>query len=183
MMELFGAVGWGLLACGAASHLVHHARFRELLALHLDRERVPALMLALCEVSLVVAIPIALFANSRWLTLLAAGAALLGLGFVAWIARLLVKGSTLPCACSFSQAPTSGWSLARASGVLLVAGYLFSSTSGGTPAADSTLQVATLFVGLAIASALFVLPEALGWPPASKAVMKRVEAFQDPATS
>jgi hypothetical protein len=44
-------------------------------------------------------------------------------------------------------------------------------------------SVATLAVGLAVAAAIFVLPEALGWPSASKALMQRVEAFQDSPTS
>lgn len=175
MTELLGAIGWGLLACGAASHVVHHRRFRELLALHVDRERIPALAIVAGELALVVAIPVALFTGASVLTPLAIAATVLGLGFVAWITRLLLQGSTLPCACSFSAAPTSRWSLARATCVLLVAGYVFTSSHADV----STQTVATLVVGLAVAAAIFVVPEAVGWPPASKALMQRVEAFQD----
>lgn len=180
MIELLGAVGWGLLACGAASHLVHYARFRELLALHLDHEKLPAMAIVASELFLVVAIPVGLFLGAGWLTPLAIAAGLLGLGFVVWIARLLLQDSVLPCACSFSAAPTSQWSLLRASCVLLVVSYAFVATDA--PSASAT-SIATLAVGLAVAAAIFVMPEALGWPPASKALMQRVDAFQDSAAA
>lgn len=178
MTELLGAVGWGLLASGAASHVFHHARFRELLALHLDRERLPAAAIVVLELFFVITIPAALLTESAWLRTVALAASALGLGFVIWIVRLLLQGSTLPCACSFSAAPTSRWSLLRAVSVLLVASYAL-----GDSASVDAATVATLLVGLAIAAAIFVLPEALGWPPASRALMQRVDAFQEGSQS
>lgn len=138
-----------------------------------DCRRLP---LVVAELLLVVALPIAVLTEASWLRPVALTAALLGVGFVIWITRLLLTGSTLPCACSFSAAPTSRWSLARALCVVLVVAYVFVPAQTASEIGES---VATMVVGLAVAGAVFVLPEALGWPPASKALMQRVEAFQD----
>lgn len=178
MIELLGAIGWGLLACGAITHVWHHVRLRNLLAMHLDHERLPALVLTALEVMLAIGLPIALVTDHwslRWLSVLALA---LAVGFVGWITRLLLTGSELPCACSFSDAPTTIWSLARSCCVGLVGVYLFVDTA---PAADLAMHAtatrfATLAVGWAIGAAIFVAPEAVNWPPASKALMARVDA-------
>lgn len=180
MTELLAAVGWGLLAFGAVTHVWHHRRLRELLAMHLDRERIPALALTTTEVALALAIPVALLAEHGVLQWLAAFAVLLAAGFVAWVARLLLAGSQLPCACSFSAAPSSMWSLGRSAATLLVGLYLL--VDGATPASDETAvgtRIATLLVGWAVAGAVFVLPDALAWPEASRALMARVDAYAE----
>lgn len=174
MIELLSAIGWGLLACGAVTHIWHHGRLRQLLAMHLDHERVPAVALTTIEAALALAIPLAVLADLDWLRWLAVAALVLALGFAGWIARLLATGSDLPCACSFSEAPTSRWSLARALCVALVGAYVFVDPATGD--ADTALQIATLVVGWAVAAAIFVLPEAISWPPASRALLLRVEA-------
>jgi len=173
MIELLGSVGWGLLAIGAVTHVWHHERLRTLLALHLDKERVPAAALTVSEVALVVAIAWQLLTNGSALPFFAIAAGVLAAGFMVWIGRLLVTGSQLPCACSFSEAPTTIWSLARSVCVGLIALLAFSDTGGD--AATSTLA-ATMAVGAALASAIFVTPEALTWPAASRALMARVDA-------
>jgi len=172
MTLLLGAVGWGLLACGALGHLVHHQRFRELLAMHLDHERLPAALFVGVESALVVALAILVVVESAAKVPVALAAVILGLGFVVWIGRLLAQNSTLPCACSFSAAPTSRWSLVRAALVLLVGLLAF---DGGDLTTVETLV--HLAVGLGAAAALFVLPEALSWPEASRALLQRVDAF------
>ena len=172
MIELLAAVGWGLLAFGSMTHVWHHNRLRELLARHIDRPAAPAAALTTVEAGLSIATPAAFLADARVLALLAIVAAAVAIGFVLWIARLLATGSDLPCACSFSEAPTSGWSLARALCVCLVALFAFASPDALT----SSEAIATLVAGWAVAAAVFVLPEALGWPDASRALMTRVDA-------
>lgn len=171
MIALLGSIGWGLLAFATITHLRDHRRFRSLLAMHLDHERIPAFGLTTAETVLAVALPVGFLTEQRWLRWAAAAAVVLGLGFVGWIARLLLSGSSLPCACSFSRAPTTIWSLARAGLVLLVAAFGFADSDP-----DMTVDVATLATGLALAGALFVLPEAVAWPTASRAIMARVSA-------
>ena len=102
----------------------------------------------------------------RWFAL---AAMVLAVGFMAWIARLLLTKSDLPCACSFSEGPTSIWSFARSVCVGLVG--VFALVAGPDRLDATTLgeRVAILAVGCAVASAIFVLPEAITWPPASKA--------------
>ena len=172
MIALLAAVGWGLLAFGAVTHVWHHKRLRELLARHIDRPVVPAAVLTTVEAGLSVVIPIAFIADAGVLPLLGVAATVLATGFVFWIARLLASGSDLPCACSFSESPTSGWSLARASIVCLVALFAIVSPNDLT----NVEAIATLVAGWAVAAAVFVLPEALSWPDASRALMTRVDA-------
>lgn len=180
MIELLGAVGWGLLACGAITHVWHHRRLRQLIGMHLDHERVPAIGLTTLECMLAVALPITLLTDHDALRWVALGSLVLALGFVAWIARLLATGSELPCACSFSESPTTGWSLARSCCVALVGLYLLVDAD---PAAASSTRVATLAVGWALGSAIFVTPEAISWPRASRALLARVDAHTETVTA
>jgi len=176
MIQLLAAVGWGLLACGATTHLWHQERLRELMAMHFDHERVPAAALTATEGLLAISIPVALLLNqTSLLRVLAVAGLVLAVGFATWIARLLVTGSDLPCACSFSSAPTSVWSLARACAVGLVA--IFGIELSTTPTAPE--HIATLAVGWAVASAIFVLPEAVSWPEPSRALLARVDAHTE----
>jgi len=139
-------------------------------------ERVPAAVFVAIETALAVTLAVLVIANNRTRIPLSLIAAVIGLGFVAWIARLLAQDSTLPCACSFSAAPTSRWSLLRAALVVPV-GLL----ALDLPDLSAVESCAHLLVGLATAAAIYVLPEALGWPEASRALMQRVEAFSEPA--
>ena len=175
MIELLGSIGWGLLACGSITHIWHHRRLQDLLAMHFDNERPFAFALTAVEVALTIALPIAFITNHQSLGWLALAASVLALGFMVWIARLLITGSDLPCACSFSDTPTTIWSFARSLCVGLVACFALVTTAAidGAGAAE---QVATLAVGWGVAAAIFVLPEAVTWPTASKALMARVDA-------
>lgn len=171
MSLLLGALGWGLITIGAVTHVWHHTRLRELLGQHLDADRPAALALVGTEAALALALPVALLTDASWLPIAAALAAVVGLGFTAWIARLLLTGSELPCACSFSQGPTSRWSLVRAA--LLLSSVALAFVDGGTSTTDI---VAALVTGLAVAAAVFVLPEALSWPPALRAQLARLDS-------
>lgn len=174
MIELVGSIGWGLLVCGSITHVWHQARLRKLLAMHLDNDRLPAMVLTAVEVVLSIAVAVGFLSQHSSLRWFAIAAALVAFGFMVWIARLLMTGSDLPCACSFSEAPTSVWSLARAMCVGLVG--LFALLGTSTDTGTLTERIATLAVGWAVASAIFVLPEAISWPPASKALLARVDA-------
>lgn len=169
-MLLLGTIGWGLLAIGAITHVWHHERLRELLALHLDHERVPAALLTCAEVGLAVLLPVAYAVDAIPVLPVVAAASVLAVGFCFWIARLLLARSDLPCACSFSSAPTSLWSLARAVAALSVLGLAAGSS------ASTALTIATFAVGMAAAGAIFVLPDALAWPTASRAQLTRAQA-------
>jgi len=175
MMSLLGAVGWGLLATAAVTHLWHHRRLRELLAMHLDHERIPAAALVAAELLLVIGLAATWLADHPARTPLGHTAVLVAAVFMAWILRLLTSGSELPCACSFSAAPTSWWSFARAACVAL-AGFI--ALAPASPEQDHATIIATLAVGWALAAALYVLPEALGWPGASQALLTRVDAHE-----
>lgn len=175
MIGLLAAVGWGLLACGAVAHLWHHDTLRRLLAAHLDRERVPAVALTAVEALLAVALPVGVLSDASWLPAVSVAAFVVAIGFVAWIARLLFSGSSLPCACSFSSAPTTWWSLGRAACVLLV-GLFAAGERVRLYDVSTATRLATLLVGWAIAWALFVLPEAVTWPATSRALLARVDA-------
>ncbi len=182
MIQLLGAIGWGLLACGSITHVMHHRRLRQLLAMHFDRERLPAALLTLVEVVLTIALPATLLTQVPSLRWFALAALVLAVGFMAWIARLLLTGSELPCACSFSAAPTTIWSFLRSVCVGLVGFYLLVDASAAA-VADTSSQVATLAVGWAVASVIFVAPEAFVWPAASRALMARVQAHAGQGTT
>lgn len=182
MISLLASVGWGLLAIGAITHIWHHGRLRYLIGMHIDHERVPALALTGVEAVLAIGIPVAWIAGWRALTIFALVGGIVGFVFVLWIARLLFSNSELPCACSFSEAPTTGWSLARAGMVPLV--VLFGLVPDvGVENVATAEALTTLIVGLALASAIFVLPEAISWPDASRALMARVDAYDAEATT
>lgn len=175
MIALVGSIGWGLLALGAVTHVWHHRRLRSLLAMHLNHERVPAVALTAVEVVLAIVVPIGFLNASAWLPWVAATATVVAAGFVGWITRLLLASSSLPCACSFSDAPTTVWSLGRACCVMLVAAFALTSSDAGV-----LVDVATLATGLGCAAGIFVLPEAVAWPAPSKAIMARVGAHDGP---
>lgn len=159
MILLLGSIGWGLFAAGAVTHLVHFSRLRELLALHFPAAEKLAPVLVAVEFAIAVALPLAF--SLGWQTILVVFAIIAGvfaLGFTVWVGQLLLQDSELPCACSFSSAPTSNWSLLRSAGCLLAVVLPIASWSG---AAEVT---ATLMTGAALALALFVLPDALAWP-------------------
>jgi len=176
MIELIGSIGWGLLACGTITHVWHHAQLRRLLAMHFDHERIPAAILTSVETVLTVGVATTYLTQHGLLRWFALSAMVLAVGFMAWIARLLLTKSDLPCACSFSEGPTSIWSFARSVCVGLVG--VFALVAGPDRLDATTLgeRVAILAVGCAVASAIFVLPEAITWPPASKALLARVDA-------
>ena len=171
MTLVLGAFGWGLITVGAITHVWHHDRLRRLLALHLPFERGAAGALAGTEVALGIGLFVAVLTEAWWLGTLAACGLLVGLGFTAWIARLLLTGSTLPCACSFSDAPTTAWSLVRAIAVTSVGllGFVDDTLTGGE-------VLAGFAVGLAAAAALYVLPESLAWPQATRAQLARLDS-------
>jgi len=172
MIIVLGAIGWGLIAIGAVTHVWHHDRLRDLLGRHLDADRAAAAALVSAEVIITLGIAIAIMLDAPWLPILAIVGTALGVGFVAWIGRLLATGSELPCACSFSSAPTSGWSLARALAVIPIVALAVADIDS-VAVAD---RLAALAVGLAAAASIYVLPEALGWPEFSQAQLSRLDS-------
>lgn len=179
MTLLLGSIGWGLIATGTLTHLWHHDRLRELLAMHVDADRPAAAALVTVEAALAIALPVGVFADASWLPVVAIAAAALGFGFTVWIARLLMTGSELPCACSFSQGPTSRWSLVRAALIMTAVALV---AAPGTELSSSDI-VASLAVGLAIAGAVFVVPEALSWPAPLRAQLARLDSHAPVASS
>lgn len=175
MIELLASIGWGLITIGAITHTWHHRRLQHLIAMHVNRERVPAALLTLIEVALAIAIPVFWLSGTQGLSMLAIAAAALAIGFVLWIARLLTSDSDLPCACSFSEAPTTIWSLARSLCVVLV--VLFVAVDPVASGLSSSEAAAVLCTGLAVAAAIFVVPEAISWPAPSRAILARADAF------
>lgn len=172
MNLVLGAIGWGLIAVGALTHIWHHDRLRELLGRHLDADRPAAAALVTVELVVTLGVAIAILLDAAWLTFVALVGTALAVGFVAWISRLLITGSELPCACSFSSAPTSGWSLARAFAVVPI--FVLAVTDiGAIGFAD---RLGALAVGLAAAAAIYVLPEALGWPEIAQAQLARLDS-------
>lgn len=171
MILLLGAVGWSLFAFGALVHIWHHRRFRDLVSLHFRHSEQLALAVVVAEALLALVIPVAFGLGVDSLLLAACGlAAVLGGGFSIWVGRLVLSGSQLPCACSFSAEPASGWSFLRSLGTLLVLGFVFADHSG------AATDLATIAAGTAIGSALFTLPDALAWPATSVALRKELSA-------
>lgn len=171
MTTLVGAIGWGLITVGAFTHLWHHVRLRELLAMHVSNARLAAAVLVLLEAALAGVLAAGVLTDASWLPVPGVVGGALGLAFTGWIARLLLTHSSLPCACSFSAAPTSGWSLLRAAAVIATAGLAWA--GDGLPLGD---RIAALIVGLAFATALYVLPESLAWPTAAQAQLARLDS-------
>ena len=163
MTLLVGSVGWSLFAFGALTHIVHHRRFLNLISLHLRHARPVAFGVVLAESALAIIIPVA-WATDMTALLAAAciAAALLGAAFAVWVGRLVLSGSQLPCACSYSSAPASPASLARSLGTLLVLAFAFAEHAG------AATNLATVAVGAATGVAIFALPDAIAWPSASR---------------
>lgn len=182
MILLLGAVGWGLIAMGAITHLWHRGRLADLLAAHLNNEKPAAAALLGIEATLVATIAFAVLTNAPWLPVVAVAGTVLGIGFSLWITRLLVTGSELPCACSFSAGPTTRWSLLRAVLVIPTALLAWPASSPAiwptiTPTIAPAAEIVTaLAAGLAVASAVYVLPESLGWPAPARAQLARIES-------
>lgn len=173
MTLLLGSIGWGLFVAGGLTHLVHQDRLRDLLAAHVSRPAGPAYALTALLCAIAVAVPVAVLVGVSWApTAIAVAGAAIGLGFTAWIARLLLSGSKLPCACSFSSGPTSVWSLVRAASTLLIVFLAFASN------VDRADAVATLVTGLSAGVALFVLPEAVTWPDFSRAAVEHMRTHR-----
>lgn len=170
MILLAVTIGWGLVAFSLIGHLWHHDRLRLLLSRHIDNDRGGAAALTALEIAVVIAVPVSL-ATGRYATPIAIAGLLLAVGFGAWVLRLVLSDSTLPCACSYSDAPPSWWSVARAVLVGLIGLIVISE-----PAESSSLTVATFVVGAAVGAALFLLPDAMSWPTTSRAALARLDA-------
>lgn len=168
-------IGWGLITFGAVTHIWHYDNLRRLLAMHVAKPDAAAAMLVATETAVAMAIPVGMFGSSTFRVTGSATGVVLGVAFTVWIARLLITGSDLPCACSFSDAPTTIWSLARAACV--IASGLPLLVSGAHIAALDAAETFTAHaVGLAVAGAIYTLPEAVSWPRASTALLARAEA-------
>jgi hypothetical protein len=163
MILLLGAIGWSLFAFGAIVHVMHFGRFKELMSLHFRHAASIALGVILLEATLAAAIPVAFAAGqTAVLTVACMLAGVLGAAFAAWVGRLLVTGSHLPCACSFSAEPASIWSLFRSLATLLVIAFAFADHAG------AATNLATILAGGALGIAVFTLPDALAWPASSQ---------------
>lgn len=171
MILLLSSIGWGLFAAGAITHAVHASRLSELLGLHFARAATLAPALIAVEAVIALGLPLAFFAElSAMVAAIAILAFVVAAAFTLWVTRLLLTDSDLPCACSFSSAPTSQWSVVRSAGCLFAA--LFPLATSVSAAQD----IATLLTGGAIALAIFVLPDALSWPDHAKYFADAVEA-------
>lgn len=163
MILLLSSIGWGLFAAGAITHALHATRLRELLGLHFARAGTLAPALIAVEAVIAVGLPIAYFAGqAAAIIAIAAIAFVFAIAFTAWVVRLLLTDSELPCACSFSSAPTTHWSVLRSAGCLFTALFPLAVT------ASVGQDIATMLTGAAIAVALFVLPDAMSWPAHAK---------------
>jgi hypothetical protein len=163
MTLLVGATGWSLFAFAALVHLVHYRRFQNLVSLHLRHSRSVTLGVVLAEAILAIVIPIAYGLGLTALLVAACLlAALLGGGFALWVGRLVLSGSQLTCACSYSAEPAAPASLARSLGTLAVLAFAFADHSG------VATDLATIAVGAAVGVACFTLPDALTWPASSR---------------
>jgi hypothetical protein len=171
MALLLGAVAWGLIAIAVIGHVWHHDQLRTSLAVHTDHEHAAAAALVGLEVLVAISVPVLVLVGSPLVRVVAIVLTVLGLGFTVWIARLLASGSDAPCACSFSAGPTSPWSLVRS--LLLLGGLGLLADVDTSSAGDAS---AVLVVGLALASAIYVVPEALSWPEISRAQLARIES-------
>jgi len=155
-----GSIGWGLIGVGAASHLRHPGQLADLLRVHTRHADPASRTLIVVETALTVLVAVAVLGGfSTLLRITALGGAALGVGFTVWVLRL--SDSDLPCACSWSTAPTSAWSVARAAAVILI-GLL---AIAGDPGV--ALSAAALVAGAAMGVAAFLLPDALAWPDES----------------
>jgi len=167
MTFVLAAVGWGLFGAGALTHGLHRDRLTDLLTLHVgDRANALSLAVTIAEAAIAAAIVLGVLTGSHALVFVAAAAgAILGLGFSVWVARLWASDSSLPCACSFSSAPTSVWSMTRSALTVLIGLFLVSGPLPDLDGAASTVAgLAALLAGGAIGFALFVLPDAIAWP-------------------
>lgn len=177
MILLLGAIGWGLFVAGAGTHLMHRSRLEELLRSHVRAARPASMFVVAFESLLAIALPLTFFAG--WVSArqgLAVAAVLAGVGFTLWVSRLVVSKSSLPCACSFSSAPPTWWSVLRSAATMLAGLFVLN----GVAATDRALSndVATLLTGAALGVALYVLPDALTWPHWATE-MKRMGAAGD----
>lgn len=179
MILALATLGWGLFAAGAVSHTLHFGRLVELLSLHHRNPQWFARLLVGTELAIVGLTGLSLLAGVQSaLVVSALCGALLGLAFTGWVLRLLLSGSTLPCACSFSAGPTTRWSVARAAGTMLVALLVLV-----PPTASQSEIITALVVGAAAGWAGFLLPDALSWPDESIRLRALVKASVSPDTT
>ncbi len=176
MILLLGCIGWGLITFGAITHLMDHERLVELLGMHMAKPRLAANALTAVELAVAIGIPVAATGAPALLNWFALGAGALGVVFIVWIARLLMTSSSLPCACSFSSAPTTPWSLGRA--VLVLATAFLFLVDEQAVSADAASTAATFLVALGIAGAVYAIPEAVAWPASAGASLARIEAHR-----
>jgi len=174
MILLLGSIGWGLFAAGALSHGTHLDRLETLLQSHTERSRAASRLLVATEISLAVAFPLAVLAVPALLSVVAVVGFVLALGFTAWVLRLKLTGSALPCACSFASTPTTWASVGRAGATMSIGVAAFA-----TPDVLGN-DLATLVTGAAAALALYLLPDALAWPQFSTAMKQYAEAHPGP---
>lgn len=182
MITLLACGGWGLFVIGALVHARHRRRLADLLILHTRHAD------ALAPVVIAIELIISFGLVATWATGLRVGTVLLaltgfvvGLGFVVWVSRLLLSDSDLPCACSFSSAPTTIWSLVRSAATLLVVFAAVAPARAEQPGAEFA---ATMLAGLAIAAAIYVLPESLSWHRETERLRQTIReqlAMQGPA--
>ena len=161
MITLLACGGWGLFIIGALVHVRHRRRLADLLVLHTRHADALAPVVVALELVISIGLVVTWTIGFRAGTVVLALAGLaIGLGFVGWVSRLLLSDSDLPCACSFSSAPTTIWSLVRSAATLLVGLAALAPDRAAQPGAEFA---ATLLAGLAVAAAIYVLPESLSW--------------------
>lgn len=175
MTLALAVVAWGTLATAAWTHAREPRRFGDLLAMHIGdaaRAQWAARLTIGTEVVVVLAATVGYFGSLRWLLVASAAAGfVLGVGYVVWVSRLVLNDSGLPCACSFSTAPPSWWSVGRAA---VICGFGFFAVAPTVAEVGVATGVGFFVAGAALGTALYALPEALTWPAAALALKHQV---------
>lgn len=177
MMLVMAVTAWGTLATAAWAHSLSLDRFGDLLEMHFahaGRGLVMARVVVVVEAAIALAAIGGYFAPIRFLVIAAAVAGFgLGLAYVIWVARLVLADSGLPCACSFSSAPPTWWSVGRAA---VICGFGAFSTAPPVAEVGTGPAVGLFVAGSALGAAIYTLPDAMAWPRPARALRRQVAA-------
>lgn len=174
MTIVVAAVAWGTLATAAWAHGRAPNRFTDLLSVHFvhrDRASLVARLVIAIEVLLSVGAVVGYFAQLRAvLFMVGLAGALVGAGYTAWVTMLVVDKSGLPCACSFSSAPPTWWSVARA---VVICGFGAFIAAPGLPVVGVSTAAALFVAAAGLGTAIYTLPEAMSWPSPARELRRQ----------
>lgn len=173
MTLVVAVVAWGTLATATWAHGRSPRRFAELLEMHFgaeDRARRGAQVAIAIEAMITLGALVGYVASLRAVLVASAVAGfVLGVCYVGWVARLVISDSGLPCACSFSSAPPTWWSVARAGVLCGFGAFIWAPPLAEVGGPES---VGVFVAGLALGTVVYAFPEAVAWP-ASAVALKR----------